>query len=134
MVGSDKMPPLIPRMMNRLTTPKSAPEPMLRFHRWIYIRSGGRVGPGMIGAWTTPPVHHRAQNWSAPGQRSRICPRWGQDHSRRLERRSGPRTGLVPQSVRQVGGRGPTGSKPVRWKRRPSSTHQVPSIRGSGNS
>jgi deazaflavin-dependent oxidoreductase (nitroreductase family) len=24
---------------------------MLRFHRWIYIRSDGRIGPGMIGAW-----------------------------------------------------------------------------------
>jgi deazaflavin-dependent oxidoreductase (nitroreductase family) len=51
-MGSEKPPPLIPRTMNRLTTPKSAPAAMLRLHRWIYIRSDGRFGPGMIGAWT----------------------------------------------------------------------------------
>jgi deazaflavin-dependent oxidoreductase (nitroreductase family) len=38
--------------MNRLTAPKSASPSTLRFHRWIYIRSDGRIGPGMIGAWT----------------------------------------------------------------------------------
>jgi F420H(2)-dependent quinone reductase len=47
-----KPPALIPRTLNRLTAPKSAPPPILRFHRWIYIRSDGRIGPGMIGAWT----------------------------------------------------------------------------------
>jgi len=51
-IGGDKAPPLIPRTMNRLTAPKSGPAAMLRFHRWIYVRSGGRIGPGMIGAWT----------------------------------------------------------------------------------
>jgi F420H(2)-dependent quinone reductase len=51
-IRDDKLPRLIPRTMNRLTAPKSAPAAVLRFHRWIYVRSGGRVGPGMIGAWT----------------------------------------------------------------------------------
>lgn len=51
-VGGDQLPPLIPRTMNRLTAPKSGPAAMLRLHRWIYARSDGRVGAGMIGAWT----------------------------------------------------------------------------------
>ena len=51
-IRGNKLPPFIPRTMNRLTTPRSAPAAMLRFHRWLYIRSDGRVGPGMIGAWT----------------------------------------------------------------------------------
>jgi F420H(2)-dependent quinone reductase len=51
-IGGDKPPPLMPRTMNRLTAPKSAPAAMLRFHRWIYIRCDGRMGPGMVGAWT----------------------------------------------------------------------------------
>ena len=49
---ADKRPPLIPRVMNRLTSPYSAPAPMLRLHQRIYQRSDGRIGPGMIGAWT----------------------------------------------------------------------------------
>ncbi len=51
-IGSEKLAPLIPRTMNRLTAPKSGPAAMLRLHRWIYIRSDGRVGPGMLGVWT----------------------------------------------------------------------------------
>lgn len=51
-IGGAKPPALIPRTMNRLTAPNSAPASTLRFHRWIYIRSDGRIGPGMIGAWT----------------------------------------------------------------------------------
>lgn len=47
-----KSPPLIPRLINRLTSPNSAPAPVLRFHKWIYSCSDGRIGPGMIGAWT----------------------------------------------------------------------------------
>lgn len=35
-----------------MTTPKSAPAWQLRFHRWLYVRTDGRIGPGMIGAWT----------------------------------------------------------------------------------
>ena len=50
--SAGKSPPLIPRMINRLTSPNSAPAPILRFHQWIYSRSDGRIGPGMIGAWT----------------------------------------------------------------------------------
>jgi F420H(2)-dependent quinone reductase len=50
--GGSKPPQLVARTMNRLTAPKSAPAPVLRFHRWIYARSAGRIGPGMIGAWT----------------------------------------------------------------------------------
>lgn len=49
---ASKLPPPFPRLLNKLTTPRSAPAPMLRFHRWIYTRSDGRIGPGMIGAWT----------------------------------------------------------------------------------
>jgi len=30
----------------------SAPAPVLRLHRWIYSTTDGRIGPGMIGAWT----------------------------------------------------------------------------------
>jgi F420H(2)-dependent quinone reductase len=51
-IGPDMPPPLIPRLLNKLTSPRSAPAPMLRFHRWIYGRSDGRIGPDMIGAWT----------------------------------------------------------------------------------
>lgn len=51
-IGGDKPPPFIPRTMNRLTAPTTGPAAMLRLHRWIYIRSDGRIGAGMIGAWT----------------------------------------------------------------------------------
>jgi deazaflavin-dependent oxidoreductase (nitroreductase family) len=51
-IGGDKLPSPIPRTMNRLSAPRSAPAPMLRFHHWIYARSDGRIGPGMIGTWT----------------------------------------------------------------------------------
>jgi deazaflavin-dependent oxidoreductase (nitroreductase family) len=50
--GAGKGPPFVPRLINRLTSPNSAPAPVLRFHQWIYSRSDGRIGPGMIGAWT----------------------------------------------------------------------------------
>jgi F420H(2)-dependent quinone reductase len=49
---ASELPPPLPRLLNKLTAPRSAPAPALRFHRWIYGRSGGRIGPGMIGAWT----------------------------------------------------------------------------------
>jgi len=45
-------PPAPARWMNRITTPRSAPAAMLRLHRWLYVRSDGRIGAGMIGAWT----------------------------------------------------------------------------------
>jgi F420H(2)-dependent quinone reductase len=51
-IGGNKLPRLIPRAMNKMTAPKSAPAFMLRFHQWMYVRSDGRIGPGMIGAWT----------------------------------------------------------------------------------
>ena len=51
-IDTEKLPPFIPRLLNRLTSPNSAPAPMLRFHQWIYSRSDGRIGPGIIGAWT----------------------------------------------------------------------------------
>jgi F420H(2)-dependent quinone reductase len=51
-IGEEKLPPLLPRTMNRLTAPKSGSAMVLRFHRWIYIRSDGRIGPGMMGCWT----------------------------------------------------------------------------------
>ena len=51
-IDAEKLPPFIPRLLNRLTSPNSAPAPMLRFHQWIYSRSDGRIGPGIIGAWT----------------------------------------------------------------------------------
>ena len=50
--GHEKLPPLIPRMLNRVTAPKSGPAPMLRFHKWVYTATDGRIGPGVIGAWT----------------------------------------------------------------------------------
>jgi F420H(2)-dependent quinone reductase len=49
---ASKLPPPLPRLMNKLTTPNSAPAPVLRLHRWIYSTTDGRIGPGMIGAWT----------------------------------------------------------------------------------
>jgi F420H(2)-dependent quinone reductase len=52
LIRDGKRPPLVPRWMNRLTSPKSAPAPILRLHKWAYVRSDGRVGAGMIGAWT----------------------------------------------------------------------------------
>lgn len=45
-------PPRLARALNKLTAPRSAPAPVLRFHRWLYQRSGGRLGHGMIGAPT----------------------------------------------------------------------------------
>ena len=51
-LSGDALPPFIARTMNRLTAPKSAPTPLLRFHQWVYARSDGRIGTGMIGAWT----------------------------------------------------------------------------------
>ena len=51
-IGGDKPPPLITQTINQLTSTKSGPAPILRFHRWIYIRSDGRIGPGMMGCWT----------------------------------------------------------------------------------
>lgn len=50
-VGAEKLPPLLPRLFNKMTAPHTAPAPMIRFHRWIYRRSDGRIGPGMVGAW-----------------------------------------------------------------------------------
>jgi len=42
--------PLLARWMNRHVSPdKSAPDAFLRFHLWLYTKSGGRVGHGMIG-------------------------------------------------------------------------------------
>lgn len=52
LIRDGKRPPPFPRWMNRVSSPKSAPAWQLRFHRWLYIRTDGRVGPGMIGAWT----------------------------------------------------------------------------------
>lgn len=52
LIPDDHHPPRMARWMNRITTPRSAPPPVLRFHRWLYIRSDGRIGAGMIGAWT----------------------------------------------------------------------------------
>lgn len=42
--------PRLARWMNRHVSPdKSAPDAFLRFHLWLYTKSGGRVGHGMIG-------------------------------------------------------------------------------------
>lgn len=45
-------PPRLARALNRLTTPRTAPAAVLRLHRWLYQRSRGRLGHGMIGAPT----------------------------------------------------------------------------------
>ena len=50
--GHEKLPPLIPRTMNRVISPMTAPAWELRLHKWIYQTTDGRIGPGMIGAWT----------------------------------------------------------------------------------
>lgn len=42
--------PRLARWMNRHVSPgKSAPDAFLRCHQWLYTKSGGRVGHGMIG-------------------------------------------------------------------------------------
>ena len=42
--------PRLARWMNRHASPdKSAPEALLRLHLWLYQKSGGRIGHGMIG-------------------------------------------------------------------------------------
>jgi deazaflavin-dependent oxidoreductase (nitroreductase family) len=51
-LGIGTSPPLVARMLNKLTSPKSGPALMLKGHRWLYMRTDGRIGPGMIGAWT----------------------------------------------------------------------------------
>ena len=51
-IGGDILPPLVPRALNKLWAPRSAPTPVLRFHQWIYVVSDGRIGPGIIGSWT----------------------------------------------------------------------------------
>jgi len=53
-----RRPPWLGRTINRLTAPRTAPDRVLRAHKWIYERSNGRVGQFMIGAptlllWTT---------------------------------------------------------------------------------
>ncbi len=53
-----RRPPWLPRTLNRLTAPRSAPDRVLRAHRWLYEHSDGRIGQLMIGAptlllWTT---------------------------------------------------------------------------------
>jgi F420H(2)-dependent quinone reductase len=50
--GVERHPPLVPRALNKLWAPRSAPMPVLRFHQWIYVISDGRIGPGIIGSWT----------------------------------------------------------------------------------
>lgn len=45
-----RRPALLPRTVNRLTSPHSAPDAMLRVHEWLYERSDGRIGHLMIGA------------------------------------------------------------------------------------
>lgn len=42
----------VARALNRMTSPGSAPRPILSAHRWLYERSDGRVGHGLIGAPT----------------------------------------------------------------------------------
>ena len=53
-----RRPPWLTRTVNRLTAPHSAPDRVLRAHKWLYERSDGRIGQLMIGAptlllWTT---------------------------------------------------------------------------------
>ena len=42
--------PALNAWLNRKTQGRSAPAAILRFHRWIYLASRGRLGHGMIGA------------------------------------------------------------------------------------
>lgn len=45
-----RAPNRLARAINRLSAPNSAPPVVLRAHQWLYERTGGRVGHGMIGA------------------------------------------------------------------------------------
>ena len=45
-----KRPNRLARTMNRLSSPRSMPNAVARFHRRLYERSGGRLGHGLIGA------------------------------------------------------------------------------------
>ncbi|MGN6689125.1 MAG: nitroreductase family deazaflavin-dependent oxidoreductase [Actinomycetales bacterium] len=42
--------PRFARTLNRVTSPWTMPIWLGKAHRWLYVRSGGRVGHGMIGA------------------------------------------------------------------------------------
>jgi deazaflavin-dependent oxidoreductase (nitroreductase family) len=50
----DHPPPInrLAQAVNRITSPGSAPRPILNAHRWLYERSDGRIGHGLIGAPT----------------------------------------------------------------------------------
>lgn len=50
--ASPAPPPRIARLVNVLTAPRSSPELVQRLHEWVYDRSAGRVGHGMIGSAT----------------------------------------------------------------------------------
>ena len=132
-VGGDQLPPLIPRTMNRLTAPKSGPAAMLRLHRWIYARSDGRVGAGMIGAWTlllrtvgrrTGQPRLTALVLRGTGKRSLWPPRT----TERITHRPGSTTCAPDRKSksRWVAGGSLEGPR--------SSTRRIPTIHGSGNS
>jgi deazaflavin-dependent oxidoreductase (nitroreductase family) len=38
------------RALNRWSSPRTAPDRLLAFHGWVYERTGGRIGHGIIGA------------------------------------------------------------------------------------
>lgn len=40
------------RTLNRLTSPDNGPDFTLKFHRWLYRKTDGRLGHGLIGAPT----------------------------------------------------------------------------------
>jgi deazaflavin-dependent oxidoreductase (nitroreductase family) len=45
-----RSPNRLARAINRASAPRSAPPAVLAGHRWLYQRSGGRIGHGLIGA------------------------------------------------------------------------------------
>jgi F420H(2)-dependent quinone reductase len=51
---ADDPPPInrVSRVLNRMTSPGSAPRSILNAHRWLYEHSDGRIGHGLIGAPT----------------------------------------------------------------------------------
>lgn len=57
-LGSDLLaelpapPPRLAQVLNRRMAGSTAPERVLHLHRWLYDRTGGRIGHGLIGAPT----------------------------------------------------------------------------------
>ena len=45
-----RRPNRLARAVNRLSSPATLPDALARGHRWLYLRTDGRIGHGLIGA------------------------------------------------------------------------------------